>query len=172
MNGKLEGLKSRKRKIHTLFNRWIYIVLMMWPTMYELNQNQVQSLIWLIGGTEIINKFRSGKQKLYIHIQYSFTDTGVAWIPSKTCYYRIVQSDIDISNLMSRVWDPMRSCNNPGPWSDIKMLLYQYRKSHCGPNDRLISTMGIPIPVRWHLYIESAHMTPPVSPYIKTATEI
>ena len=33
------------------------------------------------------------------------------------------------------------------------MSSYQYRKTHCG--DRLISTMGFPILVRWHLYIES-----------------
>ena len=39
-----------------------------------------------------------------------------------------------------------------GPWFNIKMSSYQYRKSHCGD---LISTMGFPILVRCHLYIES-----------------
>ena len=33
------------------------------------------------------------------------------------------------------------------------MSSYQYRKSHCGDKS-LISTMGFPILVRWHLYIE------------------
>ena len=37
-----------------------------------------------------------------------------------------------------------------GPWFNIKMTSYQYRKSHC-----VISTMGLPILVRRHLYIES-----------------
>ena len=36
----------------------------------------------------------------------------------------------------------------------IKMSSYQYRKSQRWL-DRLISTMGFPILVRWHLYIES-----------------
>ena len=47
---------------------------------------------------------------------------------------------------------------NTRGWFNIKMLSYQYRKSHCGDKtiyDRLISTMGFPILVRWHLYIES-----------------
>ena len=69
----------------------------------------------------------------------------------------------------------------PEPWFNIKMLSYQYRKSHYGDEtvvmmigsdnvvvpaprhylnqyyyDRLISTMGFPILVRWHLFIESA----------------
>ena len=39
-----------------------------------------------------------------------------------------------------------------GPRFNIKMSSYQYRKSHY---DRLISTMGFPILVRWHLHIES-----------------
>ena len=45
-----------------------------------------------------------------------------------------------------------------GGWINMKMSSYQYRKSHCGDKtivDRLISTMGFPILVRWHLYIES-----------------
>ena len=71
-----------------------------------------------------------------------------------------------------------------GPWLNIKMSSYRYRKSHCGDKtvirssylhngisyttsignpivvirrskDRLISTMGFPILVRWHLYTES-----------------
>ena len=46
----------------------------------------------------------------------------------------------------------------PGAWFNIKMSSYQYRKSLCGDRrswDRLISTMGFPILVRWHLYFES-----------------
>ena len=39
------------------------------------------------------------------------------------------------------------------------MSSYQHRKSHCWDKtifyDRLISTMGLPLLVRWHLYIES-----------------
>ena len=41
------------------------------------------------------------------------------------------------------------------------MLSYQYRKSHCGDKMddlstvRLISTMGFPILVKWHLYVKS-----------------
>ena len=50
--------------------------------------------------------------------------------------------------------------SSSGLWFDIKMLSYQYRKSQCGDKirwyyNRLISTMGFPILVRWHLYIES-----------------
>ena len=54
---------------------------------------------------------------------------------------------------------------DPGGWFNIKMSSYQYRKSHCGDktiwrsSDRLISTMGFPILVRWHLYIESGPWT-------------
>ena len=46
----------------------------------------------------------------------------------------------------------------PGVWINIKMPSYQYRKSIVEIRrsyDRLISTMGFPILVRWHLYIES-----------------
>ena len=42
----------------------------------------------------------------------------------------------------------------PGPWFDTKMSSYQLKKSHYG--DGLIYTVGFPIPVRGHLYIESA----------------
>ena len=41
-----------------------------------------------------------------------------------------------------------------GGWINIKISPYQYRKSYCGDNrsyDRLISTMGFPILIRWHL---------------------
>ena len=49
-----------------------------------------------------------------------------------------------------------------GGWFNKKMSSYQYRKSHCGSGsyDRLISTMGFPIPVRRHLYIESGPWFP------------
>ena len=46
----------------------------------------------------------------------------------------------------------------PAPWFNIKMTSYQYKKSHSGDrrsDDRLISTIGFPILVRLHLYIES-----------------
>ena len=53
----------------------------------------------------------------------------------------------------------LASVKQPGPQFNIKMTSYQYRKSHCGDKtiayDRLISTMGFPILVRQHLYIES-----------------
>ena len=50
-----------------------------------------------------------------------------------------------------------------GPWFNIKMPTYQYRKSYCG--DKTVvrssySTMGFPILVRWHLFIESAAWYP------------
>ena len=69
---------------------------------------------------------------------------------------------------------------NSGPWFIIKMSSYQYRKSHCGGKTilppsclhngisntgktaslkHLISTMGFPILVRQHLYIESGPST-------------
>ena len=41
----------------------------------------------------------------------------------------------------------------PGPWFNIKIMSYQYRKSHCG--DKTIVRLGFPKPVKWHLYIES-----------------
>ena len=47
---------------------------------------------------------------------------------------------------------------HPGPWFNIKMTSCQYRKFHVEIRrsyDRLISTMGFPILVRRHLYIES-----------------
>ena len=48
------------------------------------------------------------------------------------------------------------------PWFNIKMSSYQYRISRCGDKTilrPLISTMGFPILVRWHLYIESGPCT-------------
>ena len=45
-----------------------------------------------------------------------------------------------------------------GPRFNIKMPSYQYRESHLEIRrsyDRLISTMGFPILVKWHLYIGS-----------------
>ena len=54
-------------------------------------------------------------------------------------------------------------CYQSGPWFNIKMSSYQFRKSHCGDKTvvrlfkvSLISTVGFPILVRWHLYIDSA----------------
>ena len=59
-------------------------------------------------------------------------------------------------------WGPWTLNTNiyqsPGPLFNIKMSSYQYWKSHCGDRrsyDRLISTMGFPILVRRHLFIES-----------------
>ena len=51
-----------------------------------------------------------------------------------------------------------RKFRTPAPWFNIKMTSYQYKKSHSGDrrsDDRLISTMGFPVLVRLHLYIES-----------------
>ena len=50
----------------------------------------------------------------------------------------------------------------PGPWFNIKMSSYQCRKSHCGDKTvvSLISTMGFPILVRQHAYIESGPRYP------------
>ena len=50
-----------------------------------------------------------------------------------------------------------------GGWINIKMSSYQYRKSIVEIRrsyDRLISTMGFSILVRWHLYIESGPRCP------------
>ena len=41
----------------------------------------------------------------------------------------------------------------PGPWFNIKMSSYQYRKSHCWDKTVVRSTMGFPILVRWHLIL-------------------
>ena len=52
----------------------------------------------------------------------------------------------------------LRKRERTWPWFNIKMTSYQHRKSHCGDKTilrPLISTMGFPILVRWHLYIES-----------------
>ena len=51
------------------------------------------------------------------------------------------------------------------PRFNIKMSSYQYRKSHCGDKTvvewyRLISAMGSPLLVRWHLYIDLAPRYP------------
>ena len=50
----------------------------------------------------------------------------------------------------------VRSRIHLGVWFNIKMSSYQYRKSHCGDRifNCLISTMGFPTLVKWHLYIE------------------
>ena len=48
-----------------------------------------------------------------------------------------------------------RAWKTPGTWFNIKM---SYRKSHCRDKTVVrssISTMGFPILVRWHLFIES-----------------
>ena len=59
-----------------------------------------------------------------------------------------------------------------GPWFNIKMSSYQYRKSHCGDKtiyyDRLISTMGFRILVKRHLYTESGPWSQPKRPTIKS----
>ena len=54
--------------------------------------------------------------------------------------------------------DLMRADSVPGPWFNIKMISYWYRKSYC--RDKMVikssSTLGIHLFVRHHLYIESA----------------
>ena len=45
-----------------------------------------------------------------------------------------------------------------GPWFNIKISSYQYRKSHCGDKTILRPSYlhnGISYLIRWHLYIES-----------------
>ena len=39
-------------------------------------------------------------------------------------------------------------------WFNTKIPSYQNRKSHCGDYDRLISTVGFPVLVRWHVNVE------------------
>ena len=77
-------------------------------------------------------------------------------IPSRYLYSAVVVS------VYWRIYTRSRS----GGWFNIKMPSYQYRKSHVEIRrsyNRLISTMGIPILVRWHLYVESgpSHQVPP-----------
>ena len=64
-----------------------------------------------------------------------------------------------ISWIICNIWTiPHLFEFNSGPWFNIKMSSYQYRKSHCGDKtvvNWLISTMRFPILVRCHLYIES-----------------
>ena len=53
-----------------------------------------------------------------------------------------------------------------GPWFNIKMLSYQFRKSHCGDRwyyNCLTSRVGFTILSRWQLYIESD--TRPIYPW-------
>ena len=52
-------------------------------------------------------------------------------------------------------------CKEPGPCLNIKTIFPRYGDSHVkdktvgdGRGDRLIFNMGIPILIRWHLYIE------------------
>ena len=45
----------------------------------------------------------------------------------------------------------MRPIEIPGDWFNIKMSSYQYKKHHCG--NHLISTIGFPILIRWHIFI-------------------
>ena len=49
-----------------------------------------------------------------------------------------------------------------GPWFNIKMTSYPYRKSHCG-DERILRPSdlhnGISYTVRWHLYTESGPWT-------------
>ena len=77
--------------------------------------------------------------------------------PKLICFHS--RGLVQYKDAISPVLDiPLWRNQSPGPWFNIKMSSYQYRKSHCGDRrsyDRLISTMGFPIPVRWHLYIES-----------------
>ena len=56
---------------------------------------------------------------------------------------------------------------SPGPWFNIKMSSYQYRKSHCGDKTIFRPSYlhnGIPILVRWYLYIESGPRSPNLQP--------
>ena len=56
-----------------------------------------------------------------------------------------------------------------GDWFNIKMLSYQYRKSHCGDKTILRpSYLHNPILVRWHLYIESGPRWLPPALLLKT----
>ena len=51
-------------------------------------------------------------------------------------------------------------CQTQGPWFNGKMSFYQPIVEIRRSWDRLISTMGFPILVRWHLYIEQAPVYP------------
>ena len=54
----------------------------------------------------------------------------------------------------------MIAVKSSGPWLNIKMSSYQYRKSHCGDKTFaktvLISAVGINVLVKWDLDIEPA----------------
>ena len=53
-------------------------------------------------------------------------------------------------------WRYITAESDPGGWFNINMSSYQHRKSHCGDKTILRpSTMGFPILIRWHLYIET-----------------
>ena len=65
-----------------------------------------------------------------------------------------------------KIWTSLLHVNGcPGPWSKIVLpvwdeITYPFpncnRKSHCGDKrvvNRLISKMGFPLLIRWHLYI-------------------
>ena len=56
------------------------------------------------------------------------------------------------------IWDAIAFIMTPGPWFNIRWHLTSIGNPIVGIRrsyDRLISTMGFPILVRWHLYIES-----------------
>ena len=62
-----------------------------------------------------------------------------------------------IANIVSKM-TAFFSRYHSGPWFNIKMSSYQYRKSHCGDKTILWPSYlhnGFPILVRRHLYIES-----------------
>ena len=46
-------------------------------------------------------------------------------------------------------------CCRTGPWFSNKILSDPYNKSHCGEKTSYLP-MVFPIPIKWHLYIESA----------------
>ena len=83
--------------------------------------------------------------------------------------YKEVWKEIQLYTIIcSLLVFPYRQC--PGPWFNIKMTSYQYRKSDCGDKTVVISIMRFPILVRCHLYIESGPCPPlcllPIMPVI------
>ena len=78
---------------------------------------------------------------------------GVSTVLNRSLPFKQPQHQCKHPNLCSKKLPCL-----PGDWFNIKTPSYQHRKSHCGDRrsyDRLISTMGFPILVRQHFYIES-----------------
>ena len=87
------------------------------------------------------------------HPKYCIIRTGskaMCFMYIYQCYWWLIRSH--------RTGLNVNTYKGPGGWFNIEMPPYQYRKSFCG--DKTILRLsylhnGLPILVRWHLYIES-----------------